>query len=160
MNIGPGMVVTMHYELTDDNNDELESTFDAEPFLYLHGHGNIIPGLEQQIEGATIGQKLHATVYPAQGYGDRDPQAVFEVSRDQFDADAELEIGMMVYQETDQGTQSFTVTAYDENHVTLDGNHPYAGHVLHFDIEVLDIRPATAEELEHGHVHHGDHHHH
>lgn len=160
MKITHGMVVSMQYELTDENNDTLDATEDGELFTYLHGHGNIIPGLEKGLEGLSVGAKPHIIVHPAQGYGERDPEAQIEVPREQFPDDADLAPGDRVSIDSPEGEKIFTITQLDETSVMLDGNHPLAGMILHFDIEVADVRPATEEELEHGHAHSGDDHHH
>ena len=160
MKITHGMVVAMHYELTDENNDTLDATEGGELFTYLHGHGNIIPGLEKGLEGLAAGDKSHIIVHPAQGYGARDPDARIEVPRSQFPDDADLAPGDRVAIESPDGEKLFTITRLTDSSVTLDGNHPLAGMILHFDIEVAEVRPATPEELAHGHAHSGDHHHH
>ena len=160
MKITSGMVVSMHYELTDENNDTLDATEGGELFTYLHGHGNIIPGLEKSLEGLSVGDKPHVIVHPAQGYGARDPEAQIEVPRAQFPDDADLSPGDRVSIDSPEGEKIFTITQVSDANVMLDGNHPLAGMILHFDIEVADVRPATEEELEHGHAHSGDDHHH
>lgn len=160
MKITSGMVVSMHYHLTDENNDTLDTTEGGEVFSYLHGHNNIIPGLEKGLEGLGEGEKTHVIVLPAQGYGPRDPQAEINVPLSQFPPDADLAEGDRVSMNGPDGDMVFTIAKIDGDTVTLDGNHPLAGMILHFDIEVAEIRPATEEELEHGHAHSGDHHHH
>ena len=160
MKITHGMVVSMYYELTDENNDMLDATEGGELFTYLHGHGNVIPGLEKGLEGLAVGDKPHLIIHPAQGYGARDSQAEIEVPRSQFPDDADLAPGDRVAMEGDDGEMMFTVTELTDTGVKLDGNHPLAGMILHFDIEVVEIRPATEEEMEHGHAHSDDDHHH
>lgn len=160
MKITSGMVVSMHYELTDENNDMLDATEEGELFSYLHGHDNVIPGLEKSLEGLAAGDKPHIIVHPAQGYGVRDPNAEIEVPRSQFPDDTDLAPGDRVAMEGADGEMMFTVTQLSDTSVKLDGNHPLAGMILHFDIEVIEVRPATEEELEHGHAHSGDDHHH
>lgn len=160
MKIANGMVVSMHYLLTDENNDTLDSTEEGELFSYLHGHGNIIPGLEKGLEGLEAGQKTHVIVHPKQGYGERNPEAQIEVPLSQFPPDADLAPGDRVSMDSPEGDIIFTVTNISDSSVSLDGNHPLSGMILHFDIEIVDIRPATAEEISHGHAHTGEHHHH
>ncbi len=161
MKITHGMVVAMHYELTDENNDTLDATENGDLFTYLHGHGNIIPGLENGLDGLGVGDKAHIIVHPAQGYGAHDPQARIEMPRSQFPDDADLSPGDRVAIDGPEGEKIFTIIEMTDVNVTLDGNHPLAGMILHFDIEVAEIRPATEEELAHGHAHSGgDHHHH
>jgi FKBP-type peptidyl-prolyl cis-trans isomerase SlyD len=153
MKTANGMVVTMHYTLTDEAGTVLDSSDGREPLSYLHGHGNIIPGLEKALEGAGAGFKSSVTVSPEEGYGDRNPDAVFEAPKEHFPPDIDITPGARVYAEGPQGPVSFTVVEQSESGVTLDANHPLAGQTLHFEVEVLDVREATAEELEHGHVH-------
>ena len=160
MKAASGMVVSMHYTLTDDAGEVLDTIQGRGPFDYLHGHGNIIPGLESRLEGAEPGFKDKVTVAPADGYGERNDQAVFDVPRDQFPPDEEIRVGMQVHGEGPQGVIAFTVVDVAEDSIRLDGNHPLAGKTLHFDVEILDIRAASEEEIAHGHVHgpHGHHH--
>lgn len=160
MKIDNDMVVSMHYVLTDENNDPIESTEDGELFSYLHGHDNVIRGLEAGLAGLAAGEKIHLTIMPRDAYGVRDPEAVFDVERDQFSEDMEIAPGVMVYGETEHGPQPYRVLAVTDSHVTLDSNHPLAGEILHYDVEVIEVRPATPEELAHGHSHDGDHAHH
>lgn len=154
------MVVTMHYTLTDDSGEVLDASIAREPLAYLHGHGNIIPGLEKALEGVAAGHKARITVAPADGYGEHDPKAVFEAPRTEFPPDMELTPGLRVTADSHKGPVSLTIVAVNEVNCTLDYNHPLAGKTLHFDVEVIKIRPATREEVEHGHTHEGHHHHH
>ena len=153
------MVVTMHYTLSDDNGAVIDSSVSGEPMSYLHGHGNIISGLESAIEGNEAGFKSRVTVAPEEGYGDRNPEAVFEAPREQFPEDMDLTSGTQVYAEGPEGPVSFTIVGTTDSGVTLDANHPLAGRTLHFDVEITEVREATDEELAHGHVHHEGHHH-
>ena len=153
------MVVTMHYTLSDDNGAVIDSSVSGEPMSYLHGHGNIIPGLESAIEGNEAGFKSRVTVAPEEGYGDRNPEAVFEAPREQFPEDMDLTSGTQVYAEGPEGPVSFTIVGTTDSGVMLDANHPLAGRTLHFDVEITEVRVATDEELAHGHVHHEGHHH-
>jgi len=160
MKTANGMVVTMHYTLTDDAGAVIDSSQGREPLPYLHGHGNIVPGLEKALEGAAVGFKSRITVSAAEGYGERNPEAVFDAPRDQFPDDMEIAPGMQVYAEGPEGPVTFTVIEFTDNGVKLDANHPLAGMNLNFEIEIMDVREATEEELAHGHVHSpGDHHH-
>ncbi len=159
MKTASGMVVTMHYTLSDDAGEVIDSSSGRAPLSYLHGHGNIVPGLEKALEGAEAGFKQRVTVPPAEGYGEKDPDAVFEAPRDQFPPDMEVEPGVRVYAEGPHGPVHFTVLELTDDGVRLDANHPLAGMNLHFDVEVVEVRQATPEELEHGHVHGEDHHH-
>ncbi len=152
-------VFSLHDTLTDDLGVLLDSSRGTESFAYLHGYGNIIPGLENALEGCEAGFSSTIRVAPADGYGDYNPQAVFGVPRDQFPPDEEIQVGMQVQGEGDHGVMHFRVVGVDEREVTLDANHPMAGKTLHFKVEVLNVRDATAQELAHAHVHaHGDDH--
>jgi len=159
MKAAHGMVVTMHYTLTDDQGEVLDSSRGGEPMTYLHGHQNIIPGLERALEGTGTGHKAQVTVEPAEGYGEKNPEAVFEAPREHFPPDMELKPGMRVSAEGPNGPISFLIVDVNEKAATLDGNHPLAGQTLHFDVEIMDVRAATDEEKEHGHVHGPDGHH-
>ena len=153
------MVVTMHYTLTDDSGTVLDSSAGHTPMNYLHGHGNIVPGLEKVLEGAVAGFKTKVTVPAAEGYGEIDPAAVFEAPREHFPDDMDLAPGRLVSSGDGHGSP-LTVVEVTDSVVVLDGNHPLAGKTLHFEVEILDVRVATREEMTHGHSHSGDGHHH
>ncbi|MDP1708332.1 MAG: peptidylprolyl isomerase [Gammaproteobacteria bacterium] len=158
MKTADDMVVTLNYTLTDDSGTVLDSSADGMPLSYLHGHGNIIPGLERALEGTDVGYKSQVTVPAVEGYGEKDPKAVFEAPRDQFPPDMDIAPGMLVTSE--DGKAPLTIVEITDSVVVLDGNHPLAGKTLHFDVEIVDIRAATEAELTHGHAHSGDGHHH
>mgnify|MGYP000844101971 FL=1 len=153
MKAAHGRVVSLHYILTDDLGVQLDSSRDREPFAYLHGYGNIIAGLETALEGCEAGFISAIRVAPAEGYGEYDPQAVFEAPRAQFPPGEDIQAGMRVQGEGAQGILNFTVVDVNDQVVVLDANHPMAGKNLHFAVEVLAVRDATAQELAHGHVH-------
>lgn len=156
-----GRVVSLHYTLTDDLGVQLDSSRGQEPFVYLHGFGNIIRGLEQALEGREVGFSSSIRVAAADGYGDYNPQAVFEVPRAQFPPNENLRVGMQVQGEGEHGVLNFTVVGLSDQAVMLDANHPMAGKNLNFAVDVLEVRDATAQELAHGHVHaHGHDHDH
>lgn len=160
MKAARGMVVSMHYTLTDDSSDVLDSNRGGEPFSYLHGHNNIIPGLEKALEGVQAGFKSKVTVAPRDGYGETNADAVFEAPREHFPPDMKLEVGARVHADGPNGPITLTVVKLTETGAVLDANHPLAGKTLHFDVEITGVRAATAEELAHGHVHgEGGHHH-
>lgn len=147
-------VIHIHYTLTNDKGDVLDSSRDGDPLPYLHGHGNIVPGLEKALDGQPIGFHQTVDVQPADGYGDHDGTAPQHVPKDAFPGEFELEEGMQFIVENDIGEHiPVWVTAVEDTHVLLDTNHPLSGETLHFDIEVLKIRDASAEELHHGHPH-------
>ena len=155
-------VVSLSYCLKNSNGVELDSADKNQPFAYLHGMGQMVPGLEKELEGLTIGDKKDVTVSPAEGYGDLNPQLRIEVDRANFPKDADIQPGMQFEGKGDGGTQTvFTVKAVVGDKIHVDGNHPLAGETLHFSIEVTGVRDATQEELTHGHAHGegGAHHH-
>lgn len=160
MKAARGMVVSMHYTLTDDGGDVLDSSHGGEPFSYLHGHNNIIPGLEKALEGAQSGFKSKITVAPSDGYGETNAEAIFEAPREHFPPDMKLEVGARVHADGPNGPITLTVVKLSDTGAVLDANHPLAGKTLHFDVEITTVRSATIEELAHGHVHgEGGHHH-
>ena len=161
MLIAQDKVVLIHYTLTNDAGKVIDSSSGGEPLAYLHGQGNIISGLEKALDGRQAGDKLNVRVEPADGYGVRDDELVQQVPRRQFGG-ANLKPGMQFHAQSPQGhARVVTVTRVVGDMVTVDGNHPLAGEVLNFDVEVAEVRDATQEELEHGHVHGpGGHRHH
>ena len=161
MLIAQDKVVLIHYTLTNDKGEVLDSSSGGDPLAYLHGQGNIIPGLEKALEGRQEGDRLNVAVEPAEGYGERDDRLVQQVPRRQFGG-ANVQPGMQFHAQTSQGhARVVTVTRIVGDMVTVDGNHPLAGEKLHFEVEVTGVRDASTEELEHGHVHGpGGHHHH
>ena len=160
MQIANDKVVMIHYTLTNDEGDLLDSSKDQDPLAYLHGFGNIIPGLEKALTGRSIGDTFKIEIAPEDGYGVRDNEMVQSVPRSAFEGVDEIEPGMQFQAQSPDGIQLVTVIDIDGDEVILDGNHPMAGITLHFDVEVNDIREATREELEHGHVHGAGGHHH
>lgn len=161
MGIAPNDVVTIHYTLRDDSDTVIDRSLADEPLAYLHGHGNIIPGLERELAGRSAGERLTVRISAAEGYGEYDQQLVQRVARRSLKGIAGLKVGMHLQASTGQGPRAVTVTHIVGDMVTLDGNHPLAGKSLNFEVEIAAVRPATEEELAHGHVHgHGGHHHH
>ena len=160
MQISKNSVVTLNYTLKNDQGDMLDESQDGS-FLYLHGAGGIIPGLEGQLEGKKTGDSFKTHIEPADGYGERDDSMVQIVPRDMFEADHPIEEGIQFHAESPEGDMlTVTVTKIDGDSITVDGNHPLAGIALNFDINIVDIREASSEEIEHGHVHGPDGHHH
>ena len=153
-------VVSLSYTLRDDDGEVIDQSEDGSPLLYLHGAQNIVPGLEEQLEGVAEGESVNATVSPEKGYGLRIGEAQ-EVPRNLFPADAELAAGMQVVAHDDEGRQiPFFITGITEDTITVDPNHPLAGETLHFEVTVDSLRDATEEEIAHGHPHGpGGHHH-
>jgi FKBP-type peptidyl-prolyl cis-trans isomerase SlyD len=153
MRIEKGRVVRMHYTLRDESGTTIESSGGREPLTYLHGFGHIISGLEKSLEGAQAGLRTSVTVLPQDAYGEKDPQSVIRAPREDFPEGLELEPGVEVQADTPDGPITFTVVAIEGGEAVLDANHPLAGKKLTFDVEVLDVREATADEVAHGHVH-------
>jgi FKBP-type peptidyl-prolyl cis-trans isomerase SlyD len=148
-------VVTIDYKLQDREGEVLDSSEDSEPLVYLHGNDNIIPGLEKRLAGKAAGDAVDCLVPAAEGYGERDDSLVFKVTKAEFGADAEIEIGEQFEAHGEGGPQIVTVLGIEGDEVTIDANHPLAGEDLHFTVKVVEVRAATPEELEHGHVHGG-----
>ena len=154
-------VVTLSYILKNGNGEELDRSNTADPLAYMHGHGQIVPGLEKVLGGLAVGDKKEVTVTPQEGYGEVIPKLKMKASRDKFPADANIEAGMQVTANMEGDKQThFTVQGVEGDEVILDGNHPLAGETLHFSVEVVEVRQATAEELQHGHAHGAGGHHH
>jgi FKBP-type peptidyl-prolyl cis-trans isomerase SlyD len=160
MHIAINKVVNIHYTLTNDEGEVLDSSHGKQPLAYIHGIGNIIPGLESALEGRGVGDKFQVTIAPEDAYGERSDELVQTVPRSAFEGVKEILPGMQFQAQSPEGVQLVTVIEVDGDDVTLDGNHPMAGITLNFDVEVADIRDATAEELDHGHVHGAGGHHH
>ena len=155
MKIAENSVVSIHYRLTDDEGEELDSSSGA-PLVYLHGAGNIIPGLEDALEGQGVGDQLEVIVQPEDAYGPVDPELIQAVPRSAFKGVDKLEPGMQFQMEDPEGhIQEVVVQEVKGQEVSIDANHPLAGQVLYFAITVEAVRRATAEELDHGHVHDG-----
>jgi FKBP-type peptidyl-prolyl cis-trans isomerase SlyD len=152
MEIAPGVVATIHYTLTDDDGTVIDQSPPQAPLSYLHGAGNIVPGLEQALAGKRRGDKLTASVAPELGYGPRIDQLVQQVPREAFpDANA-IALGMQFEARTQQGPLIVTVTRIGDEEVTIDGNHPLAGQTLNFAVDVADVRTATEQEADNGYA--------
>jgi FKBP-type peptidyl-prolyl cis-trans isomerase SlyD len=158
--IAADRVVTIHYTLKDDDGAVLDSSAGGDPLAYIQGHGNLVSGLEKALEGKQDGNTLSVAVPPAEGYGVRDEGLIQRVPKRTLQGSGEIKKGMQFQARTDDGMRLFTVTAVVGDMVTLDGNHPLADQTLHFDVTIVGVREATAEELEHGHVHGAGGHHH
>ena len=141
--------------MNDDPGGVLASHEGSDPLEYLHGHGNIVAGLEKALSGKTEGDKVSVSVSPEEGYGNPSDDLVVEVPKENLPVD-EIQPGMRFSAETSNGMRMFTVQEIGEDVVKLDGNHPLAGQTLNFDVEVVSIRDAEQVELDHGHVHSGD----
>ena len=158
-----GKVVSIHYTLKDDDGEVVDSSSGGEPLEYLHGAGNIVPGLEAAMKGKTIGDKFNVKVPPADGYGEVVGNGPRPVPRSAFPDDVEIEEGMQFFVRGPDGEPfPVWVAEVSDEQVLIDANHPLAGENLNFEVEVVGIRDATEEEVEHGHPHgpEGHHHHH
>ncbi|MBD14956.1 MAG: peptidylprolyl isomerase [Planctomycetaceae bacterium] len=153
MLIAKNAVVAIDYTLKDDEGEVIDTSAGHQPLAYLHGVGGIIPGLERELEGKQVGDSLQVTVAPTDAYGERNEELEQKVPREQFEGAEQLELGMQFQVETENGPTVVTVIEIDDDEVTIDGNHPMAGTVLHFDVTVRDVREATEDELSHGYVH-------
>jgi FKBP-type peptidyl-prolyl cis-trans isomerase SlyD len=160
MVVAQNKVVQIHYTLTNDSGEVLDSSSGGDPLAYIHGNGNLIPGLEKALEGKGAGDKLNVKVSPEDGYGTKDPSLVQEVPRRAFKGIDNIAIGMQFQADSNQGPRMVTVTRIVGDMVTVDGNHPLAGESLNFAVEITEVRDPSEEELSHGHVHGpGGHHH-
>ena len=160
--IGEKRVVTLHYTLKSSTGEVIDSSVGSDPLTYLHGGGEMVPGFEKALTGKKAGDKHAFSVPPAEGYGERKGKGPQRVPKAAFDGIGDIEVGMALDTEGDDGrSQTVWITAIDPSHVTIDINHPLAGETLHFDVEVVAVRKATADEVKHGHAHgaHGHHHH-
>jgi FKBP-type peptidyl-prolyl cis-trans isomerase SlyD len=154
MKIADQCVVAIHYTLTDEQGQELDSSRGKEPLTYLHGAQGLIPGLERQLEGREPGDTFSATVPPDEAYGPMQPELIQDVPLDALDGIDNLHVGMALQSRAPDGqVHNLRVEAIGDDTATLNANHPLAGAVLHFDVSVESVREATPEEREHGHVH-------
>ncbi len=153
MQVANKLAVSIHYTLTDSAGEQLDSSIGSQPLMYLHGQGNIIPGLEQALAGKKAGDKLNVTIPAAEAYGEYYDDMVQTISRSMFEGIDTIELGMMFEADVSHGPGVVTVTKIEGDDITIDGNHPLAGEDLTFDVEIIEVRPATADELAHGHVH-------
>lgn len=152
MQITDKTAVSFHYILTNDRGEQLDSSRGEEPLVYLHGAGNIIPGLENALSGKSAGDTFSVSIPPAEAYGEINPAMTQVVSLKMFEG-MEVEVGMQFHADVSHGAGIITVTAIDGDDVTIDGNHPLAGETLNFDVEVVEVRAATDDEMAHGHIH-------
>lgn len=160
MLIRDNSVVSFHYRLTNDAGELLDASAADSPLTYLHGAGNIIPGLETELAGKNAGAELSVTVQPEDGYGVHRADLVQDVPRQAFPDPDQLEPGMQFNAQSERGALPVVVTRVDADTVTVDGNHPLAGQVLHFAVTITEVRDALPEEIAHGHAHGAGGHHH
>lgn len=152
MQIADKKVVSIHYTLTNGSKEVLDSSEGRSPLSYIHGVGNIIPGLEKALDGKAEGEKVTVDVPPEEGYGSHKQALVMEVPREKFQGVEKIEPGMQFEAQGPQGNSLFKVLEVNDQAVKVDGNHPLAGEELHFDVEIVGVRDATAEELSRGSV--------
>ncbi|QOL24742.1 peptidylprolyl isomerase [Thalassotalea sp. LPB0316] len=153
MNITKDNVVQFHYTLRDEQGEELESSLSGDPIAYLHGHKNMIVGVENALEGKQAGDEFSVTVSPEDGYGERQDDAIQRVPVKHLQGAKVWKPGMVATVHTEQGQRQVTVVKAGRFMVTVDLNHPLAGKTLTFDVKVVDVREASQEEIEHGHAH-------
>jgi len=153
MQIAKNKVVSIHYTLKNDAGMVIDSSEGAEPLVYLHGAQNIIPGLERALDGKVADDALEVSIEAIDAYGEYNRDLTQVVPDSMFEGVDKLEVGMEFQAETEQGVQVIRIVNVDGDNITIDGNHPLAGERLHFDVTIDSIRDATAEELEHGHIH-------
>jgi len=143
----------MEYALRDDEGTLIDQSQPGQPLTYLHGHRNIIPGLENALSGKAVGDTVEVRVEPAEGYGEMNPALEQVVPKDRFQGIDNIEVGMQFQASTEQGPISVRVVKVDDEDVTVDGNHPLAGKHLNFNVTIQEVRAGTEEEIAHGHVH-------
>ena len=152
--VSEGKVVVFHYTLTDDDGEEIESSREGDPLPYLHGAAKIVPGLEEEMDGRNAGDTFQVDVSPEQGYGAKRGPGPQQVDRSEFPEEVELYEGMAFTAEAEDGSElPLWITDIDGDDIFVDQNHPLAGETLHFDVEIIDVRDATDEEIQHGHAH-------
>lgn len=161
MKIVKGSVVGLDYSLHLGDGQVVDASEPDEPLTYLHGEGQIVPGLESALEGLDVGENRKVVVAPGEGYGEHDPRGIQEVPRGAFPPGFDPQVGMELTAEGPSGEPvPFSIREVKPASVVIDLNHPLAGKTLHFDVTVREVRAATAEELEHGHAHGPEGHHH
>jgi FKBP-type peptidyl-prolyl cis-trans isomerase SlyD len=152
--IGKNSVVSIHYTLKNDDGDVMDSSDGKAPLQYLHGNNNLIQGLEDELSGKTSGAKFDATIPAENAYGERREDFIQVINKDMFQGVENIEPGMTFVAQGEGGAQrQVRVTEVEGDDVTIDANHPMAGMTLHFEVEVVDVREGTEQEIEHGHVH-------
>ncbi len=152
--IGDNVVASIHYKLTNNEGEVLDSSEGASPLSYLHGAGNIIPGLENALVGKAAGSSLQVKIPPAEAYGEVMQQLIDTVPLEAFQGVESVEPGMAFEaRQADGSARRIVVTQVEGDQVTVDANHPLAGVELNFDVEVVEVRAASDEEIQHGHAH-------
>ncbi|MDP2903434.1 MAG: peptidylprolyl isomerase [Methylovulum sp.] len=153
MQVADNMAVSIHYTLTNDDGEVIDSSEGNGPLMYLHGAGNIISGLENALLGKAVGDKFNVRIDAEHAYGELMDDRVQVIARDMFEGVDEIEVGMQFHADVSDGPGVIAVVNIDGDDITIDGNHPLAGIPLSFAVEIVDIRPASHEEMAHGHIH-------
>jgi FKBP-type peptidyl-prolyl cis-trans isomerase SlyD len=153
MQVADNTAVSIHYTLTNDEGEVLDSSIGDEALVFLQGSGNIISGLEKAMVGKVAGDKFNVRIAAEEAYGELMDDMIQVISRDMFEGVDDIEVGMQFHADVSFGNGVVTVVSIDDENVTIDGNHPLAGVALTFDVEVIDVRAATEEEVTHGHIH-------
>lgn len=154
MSLELNKVVTFNYTLKDEEGTVLDSTANKDPLTFISGTSQVLPRLEEALGEMLIGGKKNVKINAAEAYGEYDDKAVQSIKKEQFPSDAKVEVGVRYVANSPEGGQMpFVIKEIKEKDVTVDFNHPLAGKDLEFDVELVDIRDATAEEIQHGHVH-------
>lgn len=147
MTIEKNKLVSLNYTLKNVQGEIVDSSEGAEPLDYIHGYGFLITGLEKELEGKKIGDKFSVEIEPAEAYGEKNPELIFDVPRTQFDDGVEIAEGMQFEAAAPEGSRIVTVTKVDGDNITIDANHPLAGEKLFFNVEVVNVRDVTEEEI-------------
>jgi len=154
MQVEDNKIVVIEYTLTNDSGETIDSSVGGDPLSFLFGNNQIIPGLEDALAGKSTGDKFTTRISPEDGYGPRIEELSQVVSREMFEGVDDIEVGMQFHAQNDGGEMHvITVTAINGDQLTIDGNHELADMHLNFDVKILEVRDATAEEMDHGHVH-------
>ena len=155
MQITKNTVAAIDYTISDTQGKVLDSSKGRDPMTYLHGLGSIVPGIERALEGKSVGETIKIVLPPEDGYGNKDPNMVQPVPRENFQGIDEIKVGMQFHAQTPNGARVVTVVDVDDQNVTVDANHPLAGITLAVEATVVDVRAASEDELSHGHACHG-----
>lgn len=153
MEVANGHVVSIEYTLKNNSGEVIDTSEGRGPLSFVQGAGAVIPGMEKAVMGKNEGENFSVTIPPEEGYGEYNNELIFTLQKDKIDGIDSFEEGMQVQAQTQGGTQILTVTEIHDDSVEFDGNHPLAGQDLHFDISIDDVREASDEEQQHGHVH-------
>lgn len=153
MKVADNMAVSIHYTLTNDEGEVIDSSVGNAPLMYLHGNGNIISGLEQALHGKATGEQFTVRIPAEDAYGEFMEDRLQVIAREMFEGIDVIEVGMQFHADVSEGPGVVTIVAIDGDDITINGNHPLAGVPLTFDVEIIEIRPASPDETNHGHVH-------